>query len=70
MIKVVCYLSERWEFEKSFFDRAVIINMDGIFVHVVNKVGIWFDKVIENAEHLHVFSFFLEESVECHIIRI
>ena len=39
---------QRWELEKCLLDGSVIVNMNGIFEHVVHKVRIWLDEVVES----------------------
>lgn len=38
---------QRWELEKCLFDGAVVVDMNGIFEHVVHEVGIGLDKIVE-----------------------
>ena len=40
------------KFEKGFFDRAIVVDMDGIFKHVVDEVGTWLDEIIDSRQHL------------------
>lgn len=47
-ISLVLWTSvQRWELEKCFFYTTVVINVDGIFEHVVNEIRIWFDKIVK-----------------------
>ena len=44
--------------------------MDSIFKHVINKVWVWFDKVIKCRKNLQIFSFLLMKKVEPYFILI
>ena len=38
---------QRWELEKCLLDRSVIVDVNGVFEHIVHEVGIWFDEIVE-----------------------
>jgi hypothetical protein len=44
--------------------------MDGVFKHVVHKVLVGLDKVIQRVQHTDVFLLFLMEGVERHLISV
>jgi hypothetical protein len=39
---------ERWEFEKSFLNRPIIIDVDCILEHVVYEIWVGLDEVIQS----------------------
>lgn len=61
---------QRWELKQSLFDRAIIIDMYGVFEHVIYEVGVGFYKVIENLQHLEVLLLPLKECAKSHIIGV
>ena len=44
--------------------------MNCVLEHVVDKVRVWFDKVVEGAQNLQVLSLLLMEKIEAHLILI
>lgn len=44
--------------------------MNRILEHVVDKVGVGLDEVIQNLENLQVLLLSLKESAECHVVAI
>lgn len=41
------YFVKSGELEKGLFNRAIVVNMDRIFEHVVQEVGVWFNVVVQ-----------------------
>ena len=52
---------EWWELEQSFFNGAIVINMNGIFEHVVNEIWIWFDELGKSMQNFQILSLVLVE---------
>jgi hypothetical protein len=44
--------------------------MYGVLKHIVNKVGVWFDKIIENLQDFEILLLSFVESAESHIISV
>ena len=61
---------KRREFEESFLDRSIIINMNGILEHVVHKVWIGLYKFIQSWKDLQILSLLLMEEIESDFILI
>lgn len=53
-----------WEFEKCLLDGTVVINVDGIFKHVVQEVGVRLYVVIEALKIFYLPSLLFVEQVE------
>ena len=58
-VKLVTYLIKSWEFEKCLFDGTVVINVDGIFKHVVQEVGVGLDVIVEWLQVFNLSALFL-----------
>lgn len=41
-----------------------------ILEHVVNKVGVWLHKVVQNLQNFQILLLSLKERAECHVITI
>ena len=52
---------ERWELEQGLFDGSIVINMNCVLKHVVNKVWVWLDEVVKGAQNFQIFSLLLIE---------
>lgn len=44
--------------------------MNGILEHVVYKVGVRLDEVVQYLQHLQVLLLPLEECAECHVVAV
>ena len=44
--------------------------MNRILEHVVNKVGVRLDKIVQNLQNLQVLLFPLKEGAECHVVTV
>ena len=44
--------------------------MNGILEHVIDKILIWLDKIVQSIEHPDVLLFLFVESIEGHIVSI
>lgn len=63
-------LRQGWEFKQSLLNGAIIVNVDGVLEHVIDKIGIWFYEVVQYLEHLQIFLFSLKECAESHIVCV
>ena len=54
-------LAETREFEKSFLDRAIVIDMNSIFEDVIHKVRVRLDEIIELLKGFELFSLLVME---------
>ena len=61
---------ERWELEQGLLDGSIVINMNSVLEHVVNKVWVWLDEVVKGAQNFQIFSLLLIEKVEANLILI
>lgn len=58
------------EFEESLLDRTIVIYVNRILEHVIDKVWIRLHKIIEHLKNLQILLLPLEESTESHIICV
>ena len=64
--KGVTYFIKSRELKESFFDRAVVVNMNCVFKHVVQEVGIRFNELVEGLQIYNVPTLLLVKQVEVH----
>ena len=55
---------ERRELEERLLDRSVVVHVDGVLEHVVDKVRTGLDEVINGRQHLQILSLLLVEQIE------
>ena len=44
---VLLALVQGWELKKRFLDGSIVVNMDGVLEHVVDKVRVGLDEVVQ-----------------------
>ena len=63
-------LSKRGKLKQSLLYRAVVIHVNGVLKHIVYKVGIGFDEVIQDLQDFEILLLSLIESTKSHIISV
>ena len=64
---MITYLSQCWELKQRFLNRAVIIHMNCVLEHIVQKVGVWLHKFIQSLQGNNITPLFLIEQVEVYL---
>ena len=59
-----------WEFEKCLFDGSVIVDVNGIFEHVVHEVWIWLDEIVQGRKNLKILPLLLMEEVKSDLVLV
>ena len=63
-------LGQGRELEQSFLDTAIVVHMNGVLEHVVYKIGVGLNEVIEHLQYFDVFLLFFIKGIESHVIAV
>jgi hypothetical protein len=61
---------QRWELEQSLLDGSIVVDVNGVFEHVIDEIRVRLYEIIEGRQNLQVLSLLFVEQVESDLVLI